>query len=75
VPAIPGMVIAFSPVKLQTWMMLVPALGEQTVAARILRGEQVPLHLPLLAMAATLAFAVALTVLAVRRFEGEKLLF
>jgi sodium transport system permease protein len=75
VPAIPGMVIAFSPVKLQTWMMLVPALGEQTVAARILRGEQVPVHLPLLAMAATLAFAVALTVLAVRRFEGEKLLF
>jgi sodium transport system permease protein len=75
VPAVPGMVIAFSPLKLKTWMMLVPALGEQTVAARLLRGEQVPLQYPLLAMAATLVFGLVLTVFAVRRFEGEKLLF
>ncbi|HYG67522.1 MAG TPA: hypothetical protein VD838_07680, partial [Anaeromyxobacteraceae bacterium] len=74
IPAIPGMVIAFTPLRLQTWMMLVPALGEQAVAARLLRGEEVPFGQPLLAMAATLAFGAVLTVLAVRRFEGEKLL-
>ncbi|MEE8367906.1 MAG: ABC transporter permease, partial [Thermoanaerobaculia bacterium] len=46
VPAIPGMLLAFLPVKPKLWMMLVPTYGQQILISRALRDEPISgLHL------------------------------
>lgn len=75
VPAMPGLVLAFVPVKLQTWQLLVPAWGEQLLITRLVRGEAVAASAQALAMASTAAWAVAVAWLAVRAFRSEGFLF
>jgi sodium transport system permease protein len=75
VPVLPGMMLAFVPVKLAPWMMLVPTLGEQLVVSRLLRGEAVAGRLVALGMAATAAWAVLAFAAAVRVFRGEGVVF
>jgi sodium transport system permease protein len=75
VPVLPGMMLAFLPVKLAPWMAAVPTLGEQLVMGRLLRGEPMPLPFALWSMAATSLWAALLAFAAVRLFEGEKLVF
>ncbi|MFT3916962.1 MAG: ABC transporter permease subunit [Anaeromyxobacteraceae bacterium] len=75
VPAIPGFVLAMTPVKEKLWMKLTPALGEQLVMVRLLRGEQVAFQDAAMAMAASLVLAIVLVRVASRLFEGGKLLF
>jgi len=75
VPAIPGFILAMTPVKEKAWMKITPALGEQLVMVRWLRGELVPMEDALRAMAASLVLAVLLAIVATRLFEGGKLLF
>jgi len=75
VPAMPGLVLAFVPVKLQTWMLLVPAWGEQLVITRLIRGEAVAASVQAIAMGSTAAWAVAVAWLAIRAFESEGFLF
>jgi sodium transport system permease protein len=75
VPAIPGFVLAMTPVKVKLWMKLTPALGEQLVMVRMLRGEEVALADALMAMGASLVLALLLTRVAARLFESGRLLF
>lgn len=75
VPAAPGIVLALVPVKLQGWMMLVPAFSEQLLVTRLIRGEAVGAQAMATAMASTACWAAAAVWLAVRAFEDERLLF
>jgi len=75
VPAIPGFILAMTPVKEKLWMKLTPALGEQLVMVRMLRGEQVNFQDAALAMTASLVLAIVLVRVAAQLFEGGKLLF
>jgi sodium transport system permease protein len=75
VPALPGLVLAFVPVRLQTWQLLVPAWGEQLIVTRLIRGEAVAVSVQAIAMGSTAAWAVAVAWLAVRAFESEAFLF
>ena len=75
VPVLPGMMLAFLPVKLKPWMALVPTLGEQLVMTRLLRGEPVPPAFAAGAMAATAGWAALFVWLAVLLFRSEKLVF
>ena len=75
VPAMPGLVLAFVPVKLKLWMLCIPAFGEQLLVTRLIRGEAVAAGSMALAMASTAAWAVAVTWLAVRAFSSESFLF
>jgi sodium transport system permease protein len=75
VPAIPGFILAMMPVKVQPWMQTIPALAEQLVMVRLLRGEAVGLGDAARAMTASLVLAVLLLVVAVRDLEKGKLLF
>jgi sodium transport system permease protein len=74
-PAIPGVLLALSPVKPQGWMMATPFLAEQVVMARLVRGEAVALGAYAAAMAASLAVAALVLGLTIRRFESGRLLF
>lgn len=75
VPALPGVVLGLIPFKVQAWMMLVPALGEQLLLLRLVRGEAIPSHLPLLSLAATSCYAALACLLAARTFASERAMF
>ncbi len=75
VPVLPGMMLAFLPLTIRPWMALVPTLGEQLVAARLLRGEPVAPAFVVGTIAATASWAVLLGALAVRAFQGERIVF
>jgi sodium transport system permease protein len=74
-PAIPGVLLALSPVKPQGWMQATPFLAEQVVIARLVRGEPVELVAYGSAMAASLLAAALVLALTVKLFESGKLLF
>jgi sodium transport system permease protein len=75
VPALPGMLLAFVPVKVKLWMMLIPTFGQQLLINQVIRGE--PLD-PLNVIVSTLVTAVVgvvLVAVAVRLYERERILF
>ena len=75
VPALPGTILAFMPVK-PTWgAMAVPTFGQQILINQVLRGEVVrPGHV-VLSAAVTAAVGVLLVALAVRLYARERILF
>jgi sodium transport system permease protein len=75
VPAIPGVLLALSPVKPQAWMQATPFLAEQVIVSRLVRGDAVELAAYAAAMAASLLFAGLILGLTVRLFESGRLLF
>jgi sodium transport system permease protein len=75
VPAAPGIVLALVPIKLQLWMLAVPAFGEQLLVNRMLRGEPVAVAQMAFCMVSTLLWAVLVAALTVRAFSDEKFLF
>jgi sodium transport system permease protein len=74
-PAIPGVLLALSPVKPAGWMLATPFLAEQVVIARLVRGEPVEWLAYAAAMAASLLAAALVLSLTVKLFESGKLLF
>lgn len=75
VPAIPGVLLALSPVKLQPWMQATPFLAEQVIVSRLVRGDPVGAGAYALSMGASLLAAALILALTVRLFESGKLLF
>jgi len=75
VPALPSMLLAMMPVKLERWMLVIPGFAEQLLFVRLVRGEPVPLGHAALTMGATLAVALLLASAAMRLFESEKIAF
>lgn len=75
IPALPGIGLAFLPVKPALWTMLIPTFGQQILINQFLRGEFVdPANVAISALA-TLALALILTWMAVRLFEQERVIF
>ena len=75
IPALPGMFLAFVPVKPTLWLSLIPTFGQQLLINQIMRAEPV---LPLNVWASvlmTLLIAVLLTILAIRLYHREQILF
>jgi sodium transport system permease protein len=75
IPALPGVALAFLPVKAEVWTMLIPAFGQQILINQFMRAEPVnPLNV-LVSAAVTLAAGIALTGVAIRLYEREQILF
>ena len=75
VPALPGIGLAFLPVKPALWTMLIPTFGQQILINQVMRGETVaPLNVGI-SVVVTLVVAVVLTSAAVRLYEREQILF
>jgi sodium transport system permease protein len=74
-PALPGMFLAFLPVKPTAAAMLVPTYGQQLLINQVLRDEPIdPSHL-LIASGSTLMIGFLLIVLAVKLYERERIVF
>jgi sodium transport system permease protein len=74
-PALPGMFLAFLPVKPSLGAMLVPTYGQQLLINQVMREEEPRLQYVLVSAASTLLVAGLLIALAVRLYRRERLVF
>lgn len=75
VPALPGIALAFLPVKPTVWAMLIPTFGQQMLFLQLIRGELTsPLNIAV-STVATLMVAGALIVMAIQLYSREQILF
>jgi sodium transport system permease protein len=75
IPALPGMFLAFLPLKAELWAMLIPTFGQQLLINQLMRGEAVNgLHV-VVASLVTLLVGSALVWVATRLFGREQMLF
>ncbi len=74
IPALPGMVLVFMPLKVQLWMMLIPTFAQQLLINQVMRGE--PLDSLYVALSATCTFVAGLVLVAVaiKMYEREQVL-
>jgi sodium transport system permease protein len=75
IPAIPGIILSFMPVRPGLWAMLIPTFGQQVLIVQLIRSEIInPTHL-LVSTLATLVISAGLIFLAVNLYGQEKILF
>jgi sodium transport system permease protein len=75
IPALPGIGLAFLPVKASLWTMLIPTFGQQLLINQMMRGEAISTLNVLVSTLATLVLAIALIFVAMKLYEREKILF
>lgn len=74
IPALPGLMLAFVPVRPTLAVMLIPTFGQQVLINQLLRGEPVNPVWIAVSAAVTLVGGVVLTLVAVRLFNREQVL-
>jgi sodium transport system permease protein len=75
IPALPGIGLAFVPIKENLWLMLIPTFGQQLLINQLMRGEAVnPLDV-VVSSAATIVVSVLLVIIAIRLYQREEILF
>ncbi len=75
IPALPGMVLVFSPLQPTDAVAAVPLLGQLTLFNQLVAGESIAASHLLASVTVSLAFAAGIFWFAKTRFEKERLLF
>jgi sodium transport system permease protein len=75
VPSLPGLALAFFPVKPALWTMLIPTFGQQILINQLMRLEPVSLSNAVISTVVTLAIAAGITVIAIRLYNREQIVF
>ena len=75
IPSLPGIGLAFLPVKAAVWNMSIPTYGQQILINQFLRAETVnPSHV-ILSSVTTLVLAVIFILIAIYLFQRERVIF
>jgi len=74
VPALPGLGLAFIPVRPDLWTMLIPTFGQQILINQFMRAEPVSPANLLISAAVTLALAAGLIVISIRLYDREQII-
>ena len=75
VPALPGLVLAFLPIKPELWTMAIPTFGQQLLINQLMRGEAVSALNVLASTLITLLVGAALLRVALRLYAREGIAF
>lgn len=75
IPALPGIALAFLPVRASLWMMLIPTFGQQLIINQLMRGEPVSILNVIVSTIATVVFAIILIFVAIKLYQQERVLF
>jgi len=75
IPALPGIGLAFLPIKSSLWAMLIPTFGQQLLINQLMRGENVILANAFISSFVTTALAIILIFAAIKLYERERVLF
>jgi sodium transport system permease protein len=75
VPALPGLVLAFLPVRPALWNMVIPTFGQQLLINQVMRGQAIDPLYAAISAAVTLAVGAALLLVAMRLYRREAIVF
>jgi len=73
IPSLPGLALAFLPVKPVLWTMLIPTFGQQIMINQFMRLEPVSISNAAISTAMTLVIAAILTLIAIRLYNREQI--
>ncbi|HNK64322.1 MAG TPA: ABC transporter permease [Anaerolineales bacterium] len=74
IPSLPGLALAFLPVKPDLWTMLIPTFGQQILINQFLRAEPITGSNIFISAAMTLLLAMVITYIAIKLYEGERII-
>lgn len=74
IPALPGILLAFLPVKPTIWAMLIPTFGQQLLINQLMRGEPLSAVNVALSTLVTLIAAAIFTLIAIRLYKREHII-
>ena len=73
IPSLPGLALAFSPVKPDLWTMLIPTFGQQLLINQLMRLEPISISNALISVLVTLVASIAMTLIAIRLYNREQI--
>ena len=73
IPSLPGLALAFLPVKPTLWMMLIPTFGQQILINQFLRAEPISAVNVVVSAIITLVMSALITLAAIRFYEHERI--
>jgi sodium transport system permease protein len=73
VPSLPGLALAFLPVKPDLWTMLIPTFGQQIMINQFMRAEPFSLSNALISTVMTILISVGITFIAIRLYNREQI--
>ncbi len=74
IPSMPGLALAFLPVKPDLWTMLIPTFGQQILINQFLRSEPILGINILVSAVLTILLSVGITYAAIKLYEGERII-
>lgn len=74
IPSLPGLALAFLPVKPDLWTMLIPTFGQQILINQFLRAEPILAMNILISTVLTILLSVVITFIAIKFYEGERII-
>jgi len=75
IPSLPGLALAFFPVKSNLWLMLIPTFGQQLLVNQMLRLEPISAWNVVASVLATILVSTAFTWLAILIYNREQVMF
>jgi len=75
IPSLPGLALAFFPVKSNLWLMLIPTFGQQLLINQLLRLEPISAWNIITSVLATLLVSVLFTWLGILLYKREQVMF
>jgi sodium transport system permease protein len=75
VPSLPGLALAFFPVKPALWTMLIPTFGQQILINQLMRLEPISLSNAVISTVMTLVISTGITMIAIRLYNREQIVF
>lgn len=74
IPALPGIGLAFLPIKPSLWTMLIPSFGQQILINQFLRSEPIAWSNVVISTLTTIVLSILLIVVAIRLYSSERIL-
>ncbi|NOT04319.1 MAG: ABC transporter permease [Anaerolineales bacterium] len=74
IPSLPGLALAFLPVKPELWTMLIPTFGQQILINQFLRAEPISVLNIVVSAFLTIILSIVVTFIAIKLYEGERII-
>ncbi|HEU0293124.1 MAG TPA: ABC transporter permease [Anaerolineales bacterium] len=74
IPSLPGLALAFLPVKPDLWTMLIPTFGQQILINQFLRFEPISGMNIVISTVLTILLSLVFTFIAIKLYEGERII-
>ena len=74
IPSLPGIALAFMPVKPDLWTRLIPTFGQQVLINQFLRSEPISGMDILVSAVVTILLSIVFTYIAIKLYEGERII-